>query len=67
MTDNDKTNIAKFSTTIEDWLRLLAETKDLSEEKGNLEVEIVDLERARAIRVQQLAAYKEEITYQYPY
>lgn len=62
-----ETALIADGTAVEDRLRLLAETKDLSEEKGNLEVEIVDLERAKAIRVQQLAAYKEEITYQYPY
>ena len=55
------------ATTSEDRVRLLGETKDLSEEKGTLEAEIIGLVHLRATRLQQLAVYRETLAYQYPY
>ena len=48
-------------TTAEERVLLVLDVKELSERQGRLENEIVDLERERAVRAQELARYRQTL------
>ena len=48
-------------TLAEDRLLLVLDIKELAERQGSLESEIVDLERERAVRAQELAQYRQTL------
>ena len=62
MAENTAALIASETST-EDRARLLLETKELAEEQGRLEGEILDLTEDRGARVEQLEAYRASLDY----
>lgn len=52
-------------TSSEDRVLLLAETHDLAKKQGEVEAEIDELQRDRAVREERLARYKASLTYHY--
>lgn len=53
------------STTSDERVQLLAETRELAKKQGQLETEITELERAKAVRLDRLARYKATLTHNY--
>lgn len=53
------------NTTSEERVQLLSETRDLSKKQGELETEITELERSKAVHLDRLAQYKATLTYNY--
>ena len=53
------------STTSEERVKLLSETRDLSKKQGELETEITELERSKAVHLDRLAQYRATLTYNY--
>lgn len=51
------------ATTAEERAYLLSETKDMARRQGELEAEILELERRKAVYQDQLAAYRDSLTY----
>lgn len=55
---NKEAELIADETTIQDRVLVLADLKDLSERKGQLEAEILDLVEDRVVHEQQLASYE---------
>ncbi|HEX9875789.1 MAG TPA: hypothetical protein VGC50_03950 [Gammaproteobacteria bacterium] len=53
------------TTTLEKRVTLLAETKELARQQGVVETEIVELERERVLRTQELTDYRNTLAYDF--